>query len=60
MYYLLTQATQFKYATYKCTVDYEQEVEFERDEITLDIAEEGVILQNGWKITPCYHPRVSL
>ena len=47
--YILTQATDFKYATYKCTVGFEQ-VEFEGDEITLDIAE-GVILPDGWKIT---------
>ena len=47
--YILTQAIDFKYATYKCTVGFEQ-VEFEGDEITLDIAE-GVILPDGWKIT---------
>ena len=58
--YILTQATDFKYATYKCTVGFEREVEFEGDEITLDIAEEGVILPDGWKITPCSHPKVSL
>ena len=57
--YILTQAIDFKYATYKCTVGFEQ-VEFEGDEITLDIAEEGVILPDGWKITPCSHPRASL
>ena len=55
--YILTQETDLKY---KCPVDCEQEVEFEGDEITLDIAEEGVVLPDGWKITPCSHPRVSL
>ena len=35
-------------------------IEFEGDEITLGIAEEGVVLPDGWKITPCSHPRVSL
>ena len=39
--YILTQETDLKY---KCPVDCEQEVEFEGDEITLDIAEEGVVL----------------
>ena len=39
---------------------FEQLVEFEGDEITLDIAEEGVILSDGWKITFCSHPRASL
>ena len=58
--YILTQGTDFKYATYKCTVGFEQQVEFEGDEITLDIAEEEVILPDGWKITPCSHPRESL
>ena len=58
--YILTQATDFKYATYKCTVSCELEVEFEGDEITLDTAEEGVMLPDGWKITPCSHPRASL
>ena len=57
--YILTQVTDFKCATYKCTVGFEQQVEFEGDEITLDIAE-GVILPDGWKITPCSHPRASL
>ena len=36
------------------------EVEFEGYEITLDIAKEGVVLPDGWKITPCSHPRVIL
>ena len=58
--YILTQATDFKYATYKCKVTCELEVEFEGDEITPDIAKEGVILPDGWKITPCNHPRVIL
>ena len=58
--YILTQATDLKYATYKCTVGFEQQVEFEGDEITLDIAEEGVVLLDGCKITPYSHPRASL
>ena len=58
--YILTQATDFKYATYMCTVTCELEVEFEGDNITLDIAEEGVVLPDGWKITPCSHPRIIL
>ena len=35
-------------------------VMFEGDEITLDIAVEGVVLENGWTITPYTHPGVSL
>ena len=33
---------------------------FEGDEIKLDIAAEGVALENGWTITPYTHPGVSL
>ena len=33
---------------------------FEGDEIKLDIAAEGVKLENGWTITPYTHPGVSL
>ena len=33
---------------------------FEEDEIKLDIAAEGVVLKNGWTITPYTHPGVSL
>ena len=33
---------------------------FEGDEIKLDIAAEGVELENGWTITPYTHPGVSL
>ena len=35
-------------------------MKFEGDEITLDIAVEGVVLENGWTITPYTHPGVSL
>ena len=39
--YILTQTTtDFKYTTYKYTVGFEQQVDFEGDKITLDIAEE--------------------
>ena len=33
---------------------------FEGDKIKLDIAAEGVALENGWTITPYTHPGVSL
>ena len=35
-------------------------VMFEDDAITLDIAAEGVALENGWTIAPYTHPGVSL
>ena len=37
-----------------------QMVMFEDDAITLEIAAEGVDLENGWTITPYTHPGVSL
>ena len=52
------QATNAKYA--EAAVGSEQEVMFEGDEIQLDIAAEGVVLENGWTITPFTHPGVSL
>ena len=37
-----------------------QMVKFEDDQITLDIPEEGIVLENGWTITPHTYPGVSL
>jgi len=37
-----------------------QEVMFEGDKITLDIPKEGLVLENGWTITPHTHPGVNL
>ena len=37
-----------------------QVVMFEGDEIMLDIAVEGIVLENGWTINPYTHPGVSL
>ena len=33
---------------------------FEGEQITLDIEEEGVVLENGWTISPDTYPRVSI
>ena len=33
---------------------------FEEEQITLDIPEEGVMLESGWTITPHTYPGVSL
>ena len=38
----------------------DQAVIFEGERITIDIAEEGIVLENGWRITPFSHPAVSL
>ena len=32
---------------------------FEEEQITLDIPEEGIMLESGWTITPLTHPGVS-
>ena len=37
----------------------DQEVMFEEEQITLDIPEEGIVLESGWTITPHTYPGVS-
>ena len=37
----------------------QQLIEFESEEIKLDIPMEGTILKEGWKITPLTEPEVS-
>ena len=37
----------------------EQPVEFEGDEITLDISKHGTQLAGGWTVLPYTHPGVS-
>jgi len=37
-----------------------EEVMFEEQKISLDIPEEGMMLENGWTITPHSYPGVSL
>ena len=58
LYIYFLQAADAKYATAKAGPS--QKVIFEKDEIMLGIAVEGVVLENGWTITPYTHPRVSL
>ena len=38
----------------------EQTIEFESNQIKLDIPTEGIELQNGWKVTPILNPVVSI
>ena len=38
----------------------EQTIEFESNEIKLDIPTEGIELSNGWKVTPLVNPVVSV
>ena len=58
--YFLLQAADAKYAKATAKVGPSQMVMFEGNEIMLDIAIEGVVLENGWTITPYTHPGVSL
>ena len=57
---LLLQAIDAKYAEVAARVGPDQEVMFEEEQITLDIPEEGLVLESGWTITPHTYPGVSL
>ena len=59
-YTFLLQAVDTSYTNAAAKAGPSQVVMFERDEITLDIAAEGVVLENGWTITPYTHTGVSL
>ena len=56
----LLQAIDAKYAKAAAKAGPSQVVVFEEDEIMLDIAAEGLVLENGWTITPFTYPAVSL
>ena len=56
----LLQAIDAEYTNTAAKLGPNQIVMFEQDEIKLDIAAEGIDLENGWTITPYTHPRVSL
>ena len=56
----MLQAVDTNYTNAGAKAGPSQVVMFEGDEITLDIAVEGVALGNGWTITPYTHPGVSL
>ena len=55
----LLQAIDAKYAEVAARVGPDQEVMFEKEQITLDIPKEGLLLESGWTITPHTHPGVS-
>ena len=59
MQYFLLQAVDAKYTEVAARVGPDQEVTFEQDQITLDIPKEGLVLENGWAITPHTYPGVS-
>ena len=59
-YTFLLQAVDTNYTNAAAKAGPSQVVVFEGDKITLDIAIEGVVLENGWTINPYTHPGVSL
>ena len=58
--FLLLQAADAKYGKGATKVGPDQEVVFEGEQITLDIEEEGMVLKNGWTISPDTYPRVRV
>ena len=58
--FLLLQAADAKYGKSATKVGSDQEVVFEGEQITLDIEEEGIVLKNGWTISPDTYPRVRV
>ena len=59
-YTFMLQAVDTNYTNAAAKAGPSQVVMFEGDEIKLDVAVEGVVLENGWTITPYTHPGVSL
>ena len=55
----MLQAMQGVYSSLDVVSGPDLEVEFEVDEISLSIPEDGVCLQNGWTIKPLVPPVVS-
>ena len=54
------QAVDIKYAEANALVGSSQKMVFKGEKITLDIPLEGIVLENGWAITPLALPEVSL
>ena len=52
------QAAKKRFA--ECKECSEMDVEFEGNEITLDISRHGVLLAGGWTVLPYTHPGVRL
>ena len=59
VFLFLLQAIDARYTEVAARVGPVQEVMFEGEQITLDIPEEGIVLDSGWTITPHTYPGVS-
>ena len=55
----LLKAIDAKFTEVAARVGPEQEVMFEEEQITLDIPEDGIVLESGWTIIPRTYPGVS-
>ena len=53
------QAVNAGYAEANARMGPYQEVMFKEEKISLDIPKEGIVLENGWTITPHTYPQVS-
>ena len=60
IYIIYIQAADTEYSVAAVRVGPRQLVVFEEDEITLDLVEDGVVLENGWSITPLTDLEVRL
>ena len=48
----LLKESKAKYEEMNAQIGYERSIDFESDQITLDIPEEGISDHNGWKLLP--------
>ena len=53
-------AAKFEYGVAAFDMVLQQLLVFEEDKITLDLTEDGVVLENGWSITPLTDLEVRL
>ena len=56
----LLQAIHDRYSSLDAISGPDFEVQFKEDTISLAVSEDGVILPNGWSITPLVPPTVSV
>jgi len=57
---VILQAVEKEYGGHISDDHLSMAVEFQEDTITLTVAVDGEVLENGWKITPLVSPTVSL
>ena len=55
---ITSQAVQHEYTAMHATIGPDLPVGFESDSISLEIPDDGITLEDGWKIVPLFHPVV--